>query len=185
MGAINQSCLPLLVLHAKGHVETVCMALKRPHFCYRHALQQPACPYAVQPGTAASSSGSRPAPSGLHIVRFKDYRMAGEHRAALAAAMPIDDGAGWQWVERHNKAAAFPTDFGLLRLAAATEPALKVGVRVVLGAAVGLSTYLQDVSAGWLLLASAPLGCARTVPTTPLLTHRNPPCRRSWGACRL
>lgn len=59
-------------------------------------------------------------------MRFRQYRMAPDHHAALDAALP-GAAAGWEWVERRNKAAAHPTDFGLVRLAAGVEGALKVG----------------------------------------------------------
>ena len=71
---------------------------------------------------------------GEYIVRFREYRMAAEHRAALEAALGSAGGAGagssagaWQWVERANQAAAFPTDFGLLRISFADVEAVKVG----------------------------------------------------------
>lgn len=57
--------------------------------------------------------------------------MAAQHRTALEAALAGAAPAGsWEWVERRNKAAAYPTDFGLLRLAAEGEAELKVGFRV-------------------------------------------------------
>ena len=88
---------------------------------------------------------SKPTSDGLFIVRFKEYQMAAVHRSALEAALadpqlpPLrgtDPGpsssaaaaaaAGWQWVDRTNLAARFPTDFGLLRLDATVQDALKV-----------------------------------------------------------
>ena len=62
---------------------------------------------------------------GEFIVRFREYRMAAEHRAALEAGLR-PDAAGWQWVERHNQAAQHPTDFGLLRISLADVEAVKV-----------------------------------------------------------
>ena len=77
---------------------------------------------------------AREAVEGEYIVRFREYRMAAEHRAALEAALGSAGGAGagssagaWQWVERANQAAAFPTDFGLLRISFADVEAVKVG----------------------------------------------------------
>lgn len=79
---------------------------------------------------AAAARGrwhARPAGGGLHIVRFKSYEMAGQHRAALTAALGGGAAGGWEWVERHNPAAAYPTDFGLLRLDEEAEASMKVG----------------------------------------------------------
>eukprot|EP00887_Chlorella_sp_A99_P005260 scaffold1.g5260.t1 len=58
---------------------------------------------------------------GLYIVRFRCYRMAREHAAALTAALP-GGGARWRWVERRNAAMRFPTDFGLVRIAGEPGP---------------------------------------------------------------
>lgn len=84
---------------------------------------------------AAAAQQTRPSPSaswqahdadGLWIVRFKKYRMAAEHRAALEAALagaspPVGPRA-WAWVERRNAAMRFPTDFGLVRVAGDAGP---------------------------------------------------------------
>ncbi|KAL2607535.1 hypothetical protein R1flu_026108 [Riccia fluitans] len=51
--------------------------------------------------------------AGEYIVRFREYRDAHTHRHALEQAVGSE---GWEWVERNNPAAAFPTDFGLLRI---------------------------------------------------------------------
>ncbi|CAM6083630.1 unnamed protein product [Calypogeia fissa] len=48
-----------------------------------------------------------------YIVRFNEYRHASVHRQALEQVLGTN---GWNWVERRNPAAAFPTDFGLLRI---------------------------------------------------------------------
>lgn len=53
--------------------------------------------------------------------------MAEDHHTALQAALPGDGSGGWEWVQRRNPAAAFPTDFALLRLTPAGEAVLKVG----------------------------------------------------------
>lgn len=77
---------------------------------------------------------AREAVEGEFIVRFREYRMATKHRAVLEAALGSAGGTGagssagaWQWVERANQAAAFPTDFGLLRISLADVEAVKVG----------------------------------------------------------
>ena len=95
---------------------------------------------------------SRPAANGLHIVRFRQYRMAAEHHAALAAALP-GAAAGWEWVERRNKAAAYPTDFGLVRLAAGAEAAFKVRPQ-----AAALPAFLAERSL-WCWTAAVLLAC--------------------------
>lgn len=58
-------------------------------------------------------------------MRFRSYQMAAQHRTALEAALAGVALDSWEWVERHNKAAAYPTDFGLLRLNANSEGVLK------------------------------------------------------------
>lgn len=66
--------------------------------------------------------------------------MAEEHRATVAAALHSLQAANasnparstqqaWRWIERHNKAAAYPTDFGLLACNPAVVDALKVRTR--------------------------------------------------------
>lgn len=78
-----------------------------------------------------------------YIVRFRQYRMAADHRTtvtaalqSLAAAAPRQstdscaaaepDQQPWRWITRHNKAAAHPTDFGLLAVKPSVADALKV-----------------------------------------------------------
>jgi hypothetical protein len=66
-----------------------------------------------------------------YIVRFRDYRPAEEHQQALlehlspaAAQLPHaaeSNDSQWRWVTRQNKAAAFPTDFGLLAITGNVE----------------------------------------------------------------
>eukprot|EP00897_Mesotaenium_endlicherianum_P007974 jgi/Mesen1/7204/ME000371S06292 len=59
------------------------------------------------------------------IVRFSEYKHAAEHRQALVAGLGQPNAATWQWVDRHNPAAAFPTDFGLLTLSPASSAELR------------------------------------------------------------
>ena len=80
-----------------------------------------------------------------YIVRFRDYRMVGVHRASLERVLgpprnaadldanlyahddpPADPApavapARWEWVERRNKAAKHPTDFAVVRLGGADD----------------------------------------------------------------
>ncbi len=82
------------------------------------------------PGVARDAAWdvAREAVEGEFIVRFREYRMAAEHRAALEASLGAGGSPGglrWQWVERRNSAAAHPTDFGLLRVDLADAQALK------------------------------------------------------------
>ncbi|KAL9224051.1 hypothetical protein vseg_000125 [Gypsophila vaccaria] len=46
-----------------------------------------------------------------YIVRFTDYKLAGDHRDYLRRSLKP---AGWRWIERRNPAARFPTDFGVV-----------------------------------------------------------------------
>ncbi|TYI25057.1 hypothetical protein ES332_A05G026300v1 [Gossypium tomentosum] len=46
-----------------------------------------------------------------YIVRFIDYKPASEHRSYLESSLRSE---GWEWIQRNNPAAKFPTDFGLL-----------------------------------------------------------------------
>jgi hypothetical protein len=73
-----------------------------------------------------------------YLVRFRQYRMAEQHRATLDAALRSLKAANssglaaqphqaWRWIERRNKAAAYPTDFGLLACRPAVAEQLKVG----------------------------------------------------------
>lgn len=54
----------------------------------------------------------RPQYEDVYIVRFREYRMAQDHKSVLEAALTT---VGWQWIERHNPAMRFPTDFGLIK----------------------------------------------------------------------
>lgn len=111
-----------------GCLQAGCYSRPRPTPNSTTAAPAAATGVAATPGSGPPQGAllSQPAGDGLYIVRFRQYRMAADHLAALQAALaygsPPDS---WQWVERHNPAAAFPTDFGLLRLAA-PEAALKV-----------------------------------------------------------
>ena len=100
----------------------------------RHPRLLQACPGAAHvpnsttaaPAAAAAAAGrwhSQPTEDGLYIVRFRQYKMAADHKQALQAALEGSALAGsWEWLERRNPAAAFPTDFALLRLAAHAAP---------------------------------------------------------------
>ncbi|KAG4144233.1 hypothetical protein ERO13_D05G025033v2, partial [Gossypium hirsutum] len=48
-----------------------------------------------------------------YIVRFIDYKPASEHRSYLESSLRSE---GWEWIQRNNPAAKFPTDFGLLSI---------------------------------------------------------------------
>lgn len=103
------------------------------------ALQAPRATAGLRPTpnstTAAPAAGRAPSPTwrsraaddGLYIVRFRRYRMAADHLSELEAELVDVPTGSWTWVERRNKAASFPTDFGLLRLNSVHEAAVKVG----------------------------------------------------------
>ena len=71
------------------------------------------------PEAAAGNNIQHGGDSGAYIVRFKDYKMAGEHRRQLQRSL-AGRGLSWRWVHRRNQATKFPTDFGVLQL---SEPA--------------------------------------------------------------
>ncbi|CAM8938679.1 hypothetical protein QQ045_014903 [Rhodiola kirilowii] len=48
-----------------------------------------------------------------HIVRFREYRLAEEHLEYLKGNVRA---GGWEWIERRNPAARYPTDFGLVAI---------------------------------------------------------------------
>ncbi|KAE8714143.1 Subtilisin-like protease SBT6.1 [Hibiscus syriacus] len=50
---------------------------------------------------------------GNYIARFIDYKQASDHRSYLESNLRSE---GWEWIQRHNPAAKFPTDFGLLSI---------------------------------------------------------------------
>lgn len=50
-----------------------------------------------------------------YIVRFTSYNLAEYQRKELRAALG-PEGHRWTWIERNNKASAYPTDFGLIKL---------------------------------------------------------------------
>lgn len=79
--------------------------------------------------TAAAVDSSQPPGltaepvSDTFIVRFREYKPAAEHQAALLSFGSLRD---WHWVPRDNAAARFPTDFGLLSGSSSSFEALKV-----------------------------------------------------------
>ncbi|XVF88546.1 hypothetical protein PTKIN_Ptkin19aG0059100 [Pterospermum kingtungense] len=56
-----------------------------------------------------------------YIIRFTDYKPASDHRSYLESSLRSD---GWEWIERRNPAAKFPTDFGLLSIEDSVKDAL-------------------------------------------------------------
>ena len=64
-------------------------------------------------------------PPQLYIVRFNEYKMAAEHKRDVSRRL-AREAVSWSWVDRNNRAMAYPTDFGLLQLAAGTLEASMV-----------------------------------------------------------
>ena len=64
--------------------------------------------------------------AGQFIVRFRDYKMAAEHKQALVADLGEAD--SWRYVDRNNAAAKFPTDFALLEIDLGKIETIKVVV---------------------------------------------------------
>lgn len=91
------------------------------------------CPQTPPPGPPAPAL-PQPRPDdrsadGVYIVRFKGYAMAGEHRNRLAPALAA---RRWEWVDRNNPAARFPTDFGLVRADGASLEEVQVSRAAIL-----------------------------------------------------
>jgi membrane-bound transcription factor site-1 protease len=111
-------------------------------------------PADAPPAGAAAPPPPRPAavsPAAAHIVRFREYLHAAEHRARLEAALP-PAAAGWAWVPRDNPAAALPTDFGLVRLSGGGGPG-GAAARAALAALAALP-FVRDVHADALIRRS-------------------------------
>ncbi|MBA0764397.1 hypothetical protein Gotri_013753, partial [Gossypium trilobum] len=53
--------------------------------------------------------------------RFTEYKPASDHRSYLESNLRSD---GWEWIERRNVAAKFPTDFGLVSIEGSVKEAL-------------------------------------------------------------
>ena len=62
-----------------------------------------------------------------YIIRFKEYKMADQHRSQLQQHLRGWSSQDWRWVARRNAAAKFPTDFALLELDSPNLHAVKVG----------------------------------------------------------
>lgn len=62
--------------------------------------------------------------AGQFIVRFRDYKMAADHKQALIDKLGM--AAQWKYVDRNNAAARFPTDFALLEIDLGAVEAIKV-----------------------------------------------------------
>ncbi|KAL4304353.1 hypothetical protein GQ457_10G021790 [Hibiscus cannabinus] len=64
-----------------------------------------------------------------YIIRFTEYKPASDHRSYLESSLRSD---GWEWIERRNPAARFPTDFGMLSIEDSMKEVL-IGEIVKLG----------------------------------------------------
>ena len=85
------------------------IALSLYHFQYE---SQPSSPDPPQSQTLPPNSTQHGAPPRRnYIVRFRKYNTAQHHRAYLESNLRS---RGWEWIERRNPAAKFPTDFGLI-----------------------------------------------------------------------
>ena len=74
-------------------------------------------------GPAAGADNGAAGLQEKYIVRFRSYQMASQHHQQLSATLERE-GSSWSWVARHNAAAAHPTDFAVLSIAAADFPHL-------------------------------------------------------------
>ena len=68
----------------------------------------------------------------VYIVRFNEYKMAAEHKEEVTRSLGKIS-SGWSWIHRNNSATAYPTDFGLVRLAAGTVEASMASTCVLHG----------------------------------------------------
>mmetsp|Transcript_40415 Transcript_40415/g.102302 ORF Transcript_40415/g.102302 Transcript_40415/m.102302 type:complete len:1225 (-) Transcript_40415:14-3688(-) len=84
-------------------------------------------PLMAEPGAAHGDAGDvcddatadfvgEAAGAGRYIVRFRDYRMQREHEVRVAALLGGPEAGAASWLRRRNKAAAHPTDFGLMAI---------------------------------------------------------------------
>ena len=62
--------------------------------------------------------------SGQFIIRFRDYKMASDHKQALQDH--LDKKQHWKFVDRNNPAARFPTDFALVEIDLEEADSIKV-----------------------------------------------------------
>ena len=65
--------------------------------------------------------------SGQFIVRFRDYKMASDHKQALENHLAKIQ--HWRFIDRNNPAARFPTDFALVEID--LDEAETVKVRII------------------------------------------------------
>lgn len=61
-----------------------------------------------------------------YIVRFLQYKRAEDHRTFLQSNIRSE---GWEWVERRNPAAKYPTDFGLVSIENSVKEVLAEEIR--------------------------------------------------------
>ena len=62
--------------------------------------------------------------SGQFIVRFRDYKMASDHKQALQDH--LEKHQHWKFIDRNNPAAKFPTDFALVEIDLDEAESIKV-----------------------------------------------------------
>ena len=68
----------------------------------------------------------------VYIVRFNEYKMAAEHKEEVTSSLGTSS-SGWSWIHRNNSAMAYPTDFGLVQLAAGAVEASMASTCVLHG----------------------------------------------------
>ncbi len=88
----------------------------------------------------AGANGTAPDAYDQFIIRFAQYKFAGEHREALNAAVSAD-GRSLMWVERSSEAAKYTTDFEVVRLLRGEGQA---ALRAALAGAKGVEGVFQD-----------------------------------------
>ena len=96
-------------------------------------------------GTCSSELGAESTPESgqQYIVRFREYQRAAHWRRALEEVLG-DVEPQWEWVERHNAAASFPTDFGVVRFQTDAAETVQVDLNRALGELGGRSESHRD-----------------------------------------
>lgn len=120
--ATASATVPRLLAERHDHVDTAAASNVPPFACAASTAKQSIsqAPVAASRGEASQTSLQ----GGRFIVRLHGYKPSHQHRQTLTGALG-PEGQRWRWVDRHNAASAFPTDFALLEIADSELPAAR------------------------------------------------------------